>query len=151
MAYFGGSSRLAGDPGFFGSLFGGIKKIGGAAFRASPVGRFTSGLGLFNPPPPRATDQITRFIPPSGFLGPRGGGPARVPQITVDPVTGAVRRRSRRMNAANPKALRRAIRRTDGFVKLAKSALKNTGFKIVSKSAGKMTEAAFQKRAHHRK
>jgi hypothetical protein len=43
----------------------------------------------------------------------------------TDPV-----RRRRRMNVANPKALRRAIRRTDGFVKLAKRTLKGTGLTI---------------------
>lgn len=38
--------------------------------------------------------------------------------------------RNRRMNIANPKALRRAIRRTDGFVKLAKRSLKGTGYTV---------------------
>lgn len=38
--------------------------------------------------------------------------------------------RNRRMNPANPKALRRAMRRTDGFVKLAKRALKGTGYAV---------------------
>ena len=38
--------------------------------------------------------------------------------------------RNRRMNPANPKALRRAIRRTDGFVKLAKRTLKGTGYAV---------------------
>lgn len=38
--------------------------------------------------------------------------------------------RNRRMNVANPKALRRAMRRTDGFVKLAKRALKGTGYAV---------------------
>ena len=38
--------------------------------------------------------------------------------------------RNRRMNVANPRALRRAIRRTDGFVKLAKRALKGTGYAV---------------------
>ena len=38
--------------------------------------------------------------------------------------------RNRRMNVANPRALRRAMRRTDGFVKLAKRALKGTGYAV---------------------
>lgn len=38
--------------------------------------------------------------------------------------------RNRRMNVANPKALRRSIRRTEGFVKLAKRALKGTGYAV---------------------
>ena len=38
--------------------------------------------------------------------------------------------RNRRMNVANPRALRKAIRRTSGFVKLAKRALKGTGYAV---------------------
>ena len=38
--------------------------------------------------------------------------------------------RNRRMNVANPRALRRALRRTAGFVKLAKRALKGTGYAV---------------------
>ncbi len=38
--------------------------------------------------------------------------------------------RNRRMNVANPRALRRAMRRTAGFVKLAKRALKGTGYAV---------------------
>lgn len=38
--------------------------------------------------------------------------------------------KNRRMNVANPRALRRAMRRTDGFVKLAKRALKGTGYAV---------------------
>ena len=71
----------------------------------------------------------------------------------VDPVTGQMVRRRRRMNAGNAKALRRAIRRTDAFVRLSRSALKNTGFKIVSKSSGKVSRATMDKAvaaAHHR-
>jgi hypothetical protein len=43
--------------------------------------------------------------------------------------------RRRRINPANPKALRRAIRRQAGFVKLAKRALKGTGYTIVSRGS----------------
>ena len=44
--------------------------------------------------------------------------------------------KNRRMNVANPKALRRSLRRQKGFVKLAKRALKGSGFKIVTKGSG---------------
>lgn len=50
--------------------------------------------------------------------------------VTVDPITGRVKRPRRRMNVTNAKALRRAIRRTDGFVKLAKRSLKGTGYTV---------------------
>lgn len=151
MAYFGGSLSARGDPGFFDTLFGGVKKIGGAIFRSTPVGavvsefippRGAASIPQIAPPPLRRTLPVTR-----GFEAPRGTGTA-VP-ARIDPRTGMLMRRRRRMNVGNTKALRRAIRRTDGFVSLAKSALKNTGWKVVSKSSGKMTEAAFRKRAHH--
>jgi hypothetical protein len=41
-------------------------------------------------------------------------------------------KKRRRMNVANPKALRRAIRREQGFVKLARRALKGTGYRITT-------------------
>ena len=159
MSYFGGSSRIAGDPGFFGSLGGFFKK-------ALPV---AAGLGLGGPLGAgiALASKIRRPSAPTGttFARPRIAPVTRVPGITgaaqrlfpggatgfqVD-ANGMVRPRRRRMNPTNAKALRRAIRRTDAFVNVAKGALRNTGFKIVSKSAGKMTEAAWQKKAHHAK
>lgn len=72
MSYFGGSSGMVGDPGFFGTLFGGIKKIAGAAFRASPIGRFAGALV-----PPRGS--ITPdFRPPGLRFGPIGTAAATV-------------------------------------------------------------------------
>ncbi len=152
MSYFGGTQGR-GDPGFFDTLF----RVGKGIVKGAVQG-FT-GAGQ---PPPR---QQTPFFPPS-----RGGftPPVRPPGRRITKVPGfrggverllpggrtgfeVVRPRRRRMNVGNAKALRRAIRRTDGFVRLARASLKNTGFKIVSKSSGKMTEAAWQKRAHHAK
>ncbi|GAJ04430.1 unnamed protein product, partial [marine sediment metagenome] len=50
---------------------------------------------------------------------------------------GEVVRKRRRMNVTNAKALRRAIRRTDGFVKLAKRALKGTGYTVSRRGSGR--------------
>jgi len=50
--------------------------------------------------------------------------------------------RRKRMNVANPKALRRAIRRTDGFVKLARKTLKGTGFTIARRGLSKAARPA---------
>lgn len=47
------------------------------------------------------------------------------------------RKKYRRMDYGNVKALRRADRRIDGFVKVARKALKHTNYKVVSKSAGR--------------
>lgn len=43
--------------------------------------------------------------------------------------------RRRRMNPANPKALRRAIRRQSSFVKLARRALKGSGYQITTRGS----------------
>lgn len=70
----------------------------------------------------------------------------RIPQININPsaalpggnplfTLGGKRRR--RMNYGNTKALTRASRRVDGFVGVARKALKHTGYKVVSKHAGK--------------
>jgi len=153
MSYFGGSLSARGDPGFFGSLFSGIKKVGKAFVGATPLGAAIGAISEIK----GGTDVPTTFVRPVGRVptvpGPlqlTGGGTGRGVALVRRP-DGTVVRRRRRMNAGNAKALRRAIRRTDAFVTLSKSALKNTGFKIVSKSAGKMTEAAWKKRQHHSK
>ncbi len=166
MAYFGGSLRTAGDPGFFGALKGAI----GGFFEGGPIGAVRGGVrGLRGGRrTKKSTIRSISTLPPiQGFVPEISSPPRRagvlpaidrfftgpdMPRGTlVAKADGTIVRRRRRMNPANPKALRRAVRRTDAFVNMAKGALKNTGFKIVSKSAGKMTEAAFQKRAHHRK
>jgi hypothetical protein len=65
----------------------------------------------------------------------RGGGTSRYPmQLIVHP-KGTVCVGPRRMNVANPRALRRALRRASGFAKLARRYVRATaGFK---KGAGK--------------
>jgi len=148
VAYFGGSSRMAGDPGFFGSLARTFGKV--ATFIPGPIGAIARTVQRTRSTPPRAAPVGAVFSPPSRqmFVPPATAG--RIRQAAQFTATGMPRKR-RRMNAANPRALRRAIRRTDAFVGMAKSALKNTGFKIVSKSSGKLTEAAWQKKQHHRK
>ena len=142
--YMGG---YAGDPGFFSKLL----KIGGKL-----VGSFLGG----SPPPapvyiqqaaprpqyrqaqafsiggprglvidPRPQVKAAAFLPPGGpRVTPGMGGPR------LDPRTGFPVKR-RRMNPANPKALRRAIRRQAGFVKLARRALKGSGYQIVSRGS----------------
>ncbi len=169
MSYFGGSGRLAGDPGFFGALKGGL----GGFLSGGPLGAVTGAARGFRSTraapgvalsigdrhtahghikDPRTGQRSGHGIIPGlqrafGFPPPGGGGSG----IMVVGPDGQIRRRRRRMNPTNPKALRRAIRRQDAFVKVARGALKNTGFKIVSKSSGKLTEAQWQKRAHHAK
>lgn len=144
MSYFGGSSRMAGDPGFFGTLGGIFKRAirtGVALTTGGPIAALKVNLPRGRPSP------FGRPLAGGGVPAIGGGRP-----VAIDPRTGMPSRR-RRMNVGNAKALRRAIRRTDGFVRLAKSALKNTGFKIVSKSSGRVSRATMDKAvaaAHHR-
>ena len=167
MSYFGGSIRGAGDPGFFGALKGAI----GGLITGGPLGAAAGAIRGFSGPPRQVQNgaplsglqqraqvrQLRRSGQTSLTLGTFQQRQGLIPAVKGffggPPVFGPMGgpRRRRRMNPTNPKALRRAIRRTDAFVKVAKSALQNTGFKVVSKSAGKMTEAAWQKKAHHAK
>lgn len=59
----------------------------------------------------------------------RGGGTSRWPQQVMVHPAGTECVRSRRMNVANPRALRRAIRRAQGFAKLARRVLTFTSAK----------------------
>lgn len=147
MGYFGGSHGMRGDPGFFDTL----KRLGGAVFRRSPLGAVAE---VFRPPA-----GVSQRGTPTGFFRPGVGQQLqRVP--TLGPGTAMVPfgRRRRRTNFANPKALRRAISRQNGFVRVAKGALKNSGFKVVSTSSGKVSRATMDKAvakaradAHHAK
>lgn len=139
----------AGDPGFLSSLWKGIKKIARPVIGGligGPVGAVIGGATA-TATAPRVTPLPQ---PPAGTIGgavsfPGGvtvsgamvpGGPGGVPagmcpsgyHLAKDGSGRLVR--NRRMNVANPKALRKAIRRTDGFVKLAKRALKGTGYAV---------------------
>jgi len=67
----------------------------------------------------------------AGVIPGGGRGGTMIPVgYHLDKKTGTYLVRNRRMNVANPRALRRAMRRTDGFVKLAKRALKGTGYAV---------------------
>jgi len=138
MSYFGGASRTAGDPGLFDTIRGAA--IG--AFRNLPI----VGPGI------RAAEFFTR--PRAGRGKITAVPPRQQPAagIRVSPDMMGVRRKPRRMNMGNTKALKRSIRRTDGFVKLAKEALKNTGWTLVSKSSLATTRAKSKARHphHHR-
>ena len=127
MGYYGtGDYYGVGDPGFFGFLGKVAKKAIGFIPGVGPVAslaidalggasRGLSGSGL---------PQLQ--IPTGTAVAKRAGG-------AVDKF-GQPRRR-RRMNVTNDKALRRAIRRQAGFVKLAKKALKGSGYQIVTKGS----------------
>lgn len=100
-----------------GSPFGLLSR----AMRASPIARMETA----------AIQQYyggQRFMPSKKLArDPFAGMPLGTP--------GEMMPKRKRMNVANPKALRRAIRRQSGFVKLARKALKGSGYRIVSGSS----------------
>lgn len=134
-----------GDPGLFGWLGKTVGKVGkaalgiGGAVLPGPLGgaarlgqRLLGGTRDVAPPPPTIVPPAmdAPALPPVSAFRPGSIDVAGKTQRTL-----AARKR-RRMNYGNVKALKRADRRIDGFVKTARSALKHTNYKVVSKSAG---------------
>lgn len=128
------AGRHTGDPGLFGFLGGIVKKGLGIAGGLLPgpagaIARFAGGLIPRRAPLPTGVQRYTGGLinvagprglvqPPGGFRG--FGGPAGMP------------RKRRRMNPGNVRALRRAMRRQDAFVKLARRALKGSKYRIAT-------------------
>jgi hypothetical protein len=126
----------AGDPGF-GSFFGGLAKraVGfipgvGPAIRTGieaigSIGRRAAksrvGGAIIKHPVLSAAGAAGTVGAIAGGMGGRMGGATGSSQRmrTMRGVGGGFGRRHRRMRVTNPKALRRAIRRTAGFAKLA--------------------------------
>jgi hypothetical protein len=116
--------RMRGDPGIFGLLAGTVLKYGARL--------------------------LTKVVKPAVAMGTGGiiaGGIPKITQALQGPVTvnpgailpggkpfiefgGGGSGKRRRMNPANAKALRRAIRREQAFIKLARRSLKGTGITI---------------------
>ena len=109
-------------PSLPGTLGGQISFPGGVAVSGAwQPGQMVPGRGRL--PPYTATGP--GVLPGGG----RGGGMCPSGYHMAKDGSGRLVR-NRRMNVANPKALRRSIRRTEGFVKLAKRALKGTGYAV---------------------
>jgi hypothetical protein len=140
--YYRGHGR--GDP-FWGALWTGIKAVGGALLGVRPAAPATPPFAGGAPPSQTSLARIASGL--TGALVPMGqaamqaeasratfppyatlpstriaGAPALPPSVRLmashDGQVVAVRRR-RRMNPANPQALRRSIRRVVGFGRLA--------------------------------
>jgi len=129
----------AGDPGWLSSLvkvgFRLLKKVapsilGGMAGAAPPVPSIPGATPPIMAPPPGTIGGAIAFpggttisaarvpgAPVPGMPGQYGLAPAG---YHLDKATRSRWVRNRRMNIANPRALRRAMRRVQGFEKLAK-------------------------------
>ena len=130
-----------GDPGLFGFLGGALKKGLGIAgsFLPGPAGaiaRFAGGLI------PSRAPTMTRFTGPMVQSRQAGPGGLQVPGFrgfggaAAGGAPGFMPRRRRRMNPGNVKALRRAMRRQDAFVKLARRALRGSKYKVTTVGSG---------------
>jgi hypothetical protein len=147
--YKGDYYRGGGRGDIFGSLIKGIGKVAGSIFQRTPVGMAVTGItslvGGQGLPAPRTGGGLTfpggvgihpaRILPGGKPFLTREGGAVR-PGYHLDKKTRSYEVRNRSMNPANPRALRRAIRREHGFVALAKRVLRGTGITIGRRSFG---------------
>jgi len=138
----------AGDPGFLSSLWKGVKSVAksligipvlptGPGPVALPAPSFP-GVGQapppmqFRPGGPGVMQPGVGRLPPYTATGPGvepygGRPPGMIPRGYHFAKDGSGRLvRNRRMNIANPRALRRAMRRVQGFEKLAKRTISFT-------------------------
>jgi len=138
-----------GDPGWLSSIWKVVKKplrtvVGGLV--GGPIGAFITGVGT-GAAVTKATTPATPAMPPGGAIGgavsfPGGttiSGALALPShaaigahmpagyhLRKDKRLPAKWVRNRRMNIANPRALRKAMRRVQGFEKLAKRTISFT-------------------------
>lgn len=139
--YMAGGGIFSSIGHFIGGVANTIGKLGipGVSGVAGEIG------GILAPPRvSKVASGQQLFIPSTPGKIQLGGGQTIVPEKGVSGVvhrlipggsTGYVLKKRRRMNVANPKALRRAIRREAGFVKLAKRALKGTGYHVARRGS----------------
>jgi len=137
-----------GDPGFLSSLWKGVKAVGKVALGAAfpiPTAIYKATRGKPRPPAQAfmpggmpssfpgigampGTLAAAAGRAPMAFSGVGLGAQAVAPDATgccptgfhLDKRTGTKCVRNRRMNVANPRALRRSMRRVQGFEKLAR-------------------------------
>lgn len=97
--------------------------------------------GQFRIPLPGGIGISPQSILPGGkpFITRRGG--LTRPGYHLDKKTGTREVRNRHMNPANPRALRRAVRREHGFIALAKRVLRGTGVTISRHHFARRTKA----------
>jgi len=138
----------AGDPGWLSSIWKAVKKplmrIGGALI-GGPIGAVLTGAAVGSAVVSAVTPGPPALAPPPGSIGGAvsfpGGTTVSVAGVLpghaamgahapagfhLDKATKSRWVRNRRMNVANPKALRKAMRRVQGFEKLAKRTIQFT-------------------------
>lgn len=114
---------------------------GGMIYKRTEYGAEVSGVPMHAPGCPCGTCSLNGrrgHFNKSTYVT-RGGGTSRWPPSLMVHPKGSECVPNRRMNVANPRALRRAIRRGRGFLKLARKSASAFGFTVVSRGRGKKT------------
>lgn len=139
----GFAGKIAGKvlPGPLGMAAGTLGKVAGG------VGVALTGAGTRLPLFAGAGGASQYTVTPSAFM------PGGAPLVTQAGVCtrgvnrdGSCRKRPT-MNPTNPRALRRAIRRQQGFVKIARRALSGTGYRIARRGEGAARRGARRRAA----
>jgi len=160
MSYYTGRGDYysgKGDPGFasiLGGILGTAGKVASAvlpgvgsainvatsvASKALSGGGSTTKTSLNVPsvpaiPTPGLTGLAQRLVPGGASGYSCGGGNPCESGYHLDKTNHEKCVRNRRTNYTNPRALARAAKRMDGFVGVARKALKTTNYKVVAKS-----------------
>jgi len=92
---------------------------GGALMTIGAAGAAGAGMKAAG----TAVAKRAAFPVPGGTMRPLAAAPGGIPLFSP-------KRKYRRMNAGNVKALKRAMRRQDAFIKLANDALKGSGYSV---------------------
>lgn len=122
MSYYGAGDYYG--AGGLGSFFGGLAR-GAVGFATGGIGGAVGAIAR-----PGGLPRPGSLRMPGGVrMNPGAALPGGVPLFEKP------RKRYRRMNVTNPKALRRANRRVDGFVKEVKKSLKHTNYQLVTKGS----------------
>lgn len=135
MSYYGAGDYYG--AGGLGSFLGGVVRTVGGAVGGFATGGITGAIGGAirgatggSAQPRLSSSGRKQLVVPPVAITPGAFLPGGEPLVSM-----AGGRRRRRMNYANGKALTRANRRVDGFVRLARKSLKHTNYKIVTKQA----------------
>ncbi len=148
MSYYMGDF-YQGDPGFFSAIGGVLRRVGGVAAGLMPGGRAVTSLARIGSAALARRGAVARgagamvrragavvvahpvisAAAGAGVIGAATTMRARAPSTRLATAElaraqGFGRRRGRRMNPYNPKALRRAVRRAHAFARMARHVLR---------------------------
>lgn len=131
--YYGGRSFYRGDPGFFSFLgkigkgiLGAVTGLGGGAPASTAIVKKLPGAIQKIGPIVTRVGKTLKKVPKGVLIGAGGAAAGAAGALGARALMGGGERKHRRMNVCNARALRRAIRRSQGFARLAKRVLRFT-------------------------